>query len=73
MANGLWFHCSGRKVGFLKGRTESFQTERGMTLALSRAGFVNLSFRRGTGPAGETFIAEARKAKVIRPFAAHAA
>jgi len=45
-ANGLLFHCTGRTVGFLKGRTESFQTERGMRVALNRAGFVNPSFRR---------------------------
>jgi ubiquinone/menaquinone biosynthesis C-methylase UbiE len=61
LANGLWFHCTGRTVGFLNGRTESFQTERGMGIALKRAGFVDLSFRRATGPAGKTFIVEARK------------
>ena len=60
MANGLLFHCTGRTVGFLKGRTESFQTERGMRIALNRAGFVNPSFRRATGPVGETFIVEAK-------------
>ena len=65
MANGLLFHCTGRTVGFLKGRTESFQTERGMTVALNRAAFVNLSFSRATGPAGETFLVEATKSKVI--------
>jgi ubiquinone/menaquinone biosynthesis C-methylase UbiE len=70
LANGVLFHCIGRTVGFLKGRTESFQTERGMRVALNRAGFVNLSFRRATGPVGETFIVEARKSKVIGPFAA---
>jgi ubiquinone/menaquinone biosynthesis C-methylase UbiE len=64
MANGLLFHCTGRTVGFLKGRTESFQTERGMRVALNRAGFVNLSFRRATGPVGETFIVEASKYKI---------
>ncbi len=61
MANGLLFHCTGRTVGLLKGRTESFQTERGMRIALNRAGFVNLSFRRAPGPVGETFMVEARK------------
>ena len=70
MANGLLFHCTGRTVGFLKGRTESFQTERGMRIALNRAGFVNLSFSRATGPVGEMFVVEARKSKVIGPFAA---
>ncbi len=64
LANGLLFHCTGRTVRFLRGRTESFQTERGMRVALDRAGFVNHSFRRATGPVGETFIVEARKSKV---------
>ncbi len=69
MANGLVFHCTGRTVGFVNGRTESFQTERGMRVALNRAGFVNLSFSRAAGPVGETFTVEARKSKVIDPFA----
>jgi len=69
IANGLLFHCTGRTVGFLKGRTESFQTERGMRVALNRAGFVNLSFSRATGPAGEKFLVEATKI-VIGCFAA---
>jgi SAM-dependent methyltransferase len=66
MANGLVFHCTGRTFGFLTGRrTESFQTERGMRVALNRAGFVNLSFSRVIGPVGETFIVEARNWKVM--------
>lgn len=65
MANGLLFHCTGRTVGFLRARTESFQTERGMRVALNRAGFVNLSFSQATGPVGETFIVEARKSTII--------
>jgi ubiquinone/menaquinone biosynthesis C-methylase UbiE len=70
LANGLLFHCTGWTVGFLKGRTESFQTERGMRVALNRAGFVNLSCSHATGPVGETFIVETRKSKVTGPFAA---
>ena len=70
MSNGLLFHCTGRNVGFLKGRTESFQTERGMRVALNRAGFVNPSFSRSPGPVGETFMAAARKSKLIGPSAA---
>lgn len=65
MGNGLMFHCTGRTVGFANRRTESFQTERGMRVALNRAGFVNLSFSRATGPVGKTFVVEARKSKVI--------
>jgi hypothetical protein len=64
LANGLLFHCTGWTVGFLNGRTESFQTERGMRVALNRAGFVNPSFSRVTGPIGEKFIVETRKSKV---------
>ena len=64
MANGLLFHSTGTTVGFLRGRTESFQTERGMRVALIRAGFVNLSFGRATGPVGQTFIVEARKSNL---------
>jgi len=68
MANGLLFHCTGKTVGLLNGRTESFQTERGMRVALHRAGFVSLSFRRGTGPVGETFLVEARRSNGISPL-----
>jgi ubiquinone/menaquinone biosynthesis C-methylase UbiE len=65
IANGLLLHCTGRTVGLLKGRTESFQTERGIRIALNRAGFANLAFSRATGPVGETFSVEARKPKVV--------
>ncbi len=67
LANGLLFHCTGRTVGFVNGRTESFQTERGMRIALNRAGFIDFSSSRGTGPVGETFIVEATKSKVNGP------
>lgn len=65
MGNGLCFHCTGRTAGFFGRRTESFQTERGMRIALDRAGFENLLFRRatgsaGTGSAGNKFLVEAR-------------
>lgn len=59
MANGLWFHCTGRTAGFLRRRTESFQTERGMRIALHRAGFENLLFSRTVGPDGVRFFVEA--------------
>jgi ubiquinone/menaquinone biosynthesis C-methylase UbiE len=60
MANGLWFHLTGRTVPFINGRIESFQTERGMRVALDRNGFVNPSFSRSHGPAGPIFTVEAR-------------
>lgn len=62
-ANGLFFHVTGRTLGFLTGRTESFQTQRGMRIALKRAGFANVSFRWGTGRVGKTFIVEARRSE----------
>ena len=63
MANGVWFHLTGKTVGFINRRTESFQTERGMRLALDRSGFVTPTFRREPGPVGEMFIVEARTRK----------
>jgi len=63
MANGLLFHWTGTTVGFINGRTESFQTERGMRIVLKRCGFVEPSFHRAQGPAGEMFIVEARTRK----------
>jgi ubiquinone/menaquinone biosynthesis C-methylase UbiE len=63
MANGSWFHFTGRTVKFVNGRIESFQTERGMRVALARVGIVKASFRRAPGPAGEMFIVEAQAKK----------
>jgi len=70
LADGLFFHCTGRTVRFPSGRTESFQTERGMRIALDRSGFVDLSFRCGTGPRGKTFKVEGRKAEHAGSFVA---
>ena len=67
-ANGLFFHITGRTLGFLRGRTESFQTQRGMRIALKRAGFVNVSFHRGTGRFGKTLIVEARRSEFSSPL-----
>src|SRR5258708_1030197 len=63
IANGVYFHCTGKTVGFLRGRTESFQTERGMRSALGRVGFENVSFSRMMGPAGEMFFVSQTKSK----------
>lgn len=49
LANGLIFHASGSVIGFPNGRVESFQTIRGLRLALERAGFVNLVVSRPEG------------------------
>jgi SAM-dependent methyltransferase len=64
LANGLLFHCTGTTVGFVNRRTESFQTERGMRIALNHTGFINPSFGRVPGPCGEMFIAEANTESV---------
>ncbi len=65
MANGLLFHFSGKTGRFVNGRTESFQTERGMTIALARAGFINPAFDRGKGNAGPTFRVKAEKPREV--------
>jgi ubiquinone/menaquinone biosynthesis C-methylase UbiE len=46
MANGLSFQLFGRNFPFLTGACESFQTERAMRSALSRAGFDDVRFTR---------------------------
>ncbi len=67
MANGVWFHFSGKTLRFVNRRTESFQTERGMRIALNHAGFVDPSFKRMPGPGGEIFIVDARKRQTWVP------
>jgi SAM-dependent methyltransferase len=46
MLNGAWFHFTGKTFRLPGGICESIQTERGMTLALSRAGFTRIGFHR---------------------------
>lgn len=46
IANGLWFHVTGRTLQIGRRIRESMQTERGMRLALRRAGFSRVQFRR---------------------------
>ena len=65
MANGVLFHYTGNTVGFINGRTESFQTERGMRIALARAGFENISFSRRTVATGEAFAVSGSKPKPL--------
>lgn len=65
LANGLVFHCTGKTIGFFGRRIESFQTERGMRLALRYAGFTNLSFSWRAGPVGEMLLAEVLKSTVL--------
>jgi ubiquinone/menaquinone biosynthesis C-methylase UbiE len=58
LLNGLWFHLTGRTLQFVNGKIESFQTNRGMELALKRAGFTNIVFHYPEG----RMIVEARVA-----------
>lgn len=44
LVNGCYFHLTGKVFSFVNGRTESFQTERGMKKALKRAGFRGVIF-----------------------------
>lgn len=48
LLNGLYFHLTG-KILRVAGRAESFQTQRGLRLALARAGFANAAFVRPDG------------------------
>jgi ubiquinone/menaquinone biosynthesis C-methylase UbiE len=57
LLNGLYFHFTGKILRVAR-RTESFQTKRGLRLALTRAGFVNLVFTRPEG----RLIVEAKNA-----------
>ena len=61
LVNGLIFHCTGRTIRFPNRKTECFQTRRGLELALSRAGFVNLLFQSPDG----RLIVEARAARSV--------
>ncbi|HEX3738882.1 MAG TPA: class I SAM-dependent methyltransferase [Terriglobales bacterium] len=67
LANGICFHFFGKAPG------ESFQTERGMRIALRRSGFFPRLFHLEDGPAGERFIVEALKATAVRQVQARAA
>jgi predicted methyltransferase len=45
IANGCVFHVTGTTLRLSRERVESFQTKRGMRLALGRAGFERVTFR----------------------------
>ena len=60
LLNGVFLYLFGRTFACL-GRTESFQTKRGMRLALARCGFTNIRF----GKLGPRFFVEAAKPKNI--------
>jgi ubiquinone/menaquinone biosynthesis C-methylase UbiE len=57
IANGIVFHATGRTAALSRSRTESFQTRRGMRIALTRAQFEDIQFSQPDG----RLIVEARK------------
>jgi len=60
LGNGLWFHCTGKTVRFVTNRTECFHTERGMRIALRRAGLTDPRFSWREGVMSKMLIVEAR-------------
>ena len=46
IANGIWFHLTGRTLQIGSRLCESIQSERGMRQALRRAGFSRIAFQR---------------------------
>jgi ubiquinone/menaquinone biosynthesis C-methylase UbiE len=61
LLNGLWFHYTGKTARFVNKRTESFQTQGGMRIALTRAGFISPSFSWREGAMSRMLIVEAQK------------
>jgi hypothetical protein len=60
LTNGFILHCTGKPVG-IAGRYESFQTRRGMSVALRRAGFEDIIFTRPRDNFTKQLVATARK------------
>jgi ubiquinone/menaquinone biosynthesis C-methylase UbiE len=65
IANGCVFHATGTTVRLSRERVESFQTRRGMRLALRRARFEQVTFRA----VEERMIVEAEKQPQASPLA----
>jgi ubiquinone/menaquinone biosynthesis C-methylase UbiE len=60
IGNGLVLHVTGKPAS-IKGRYESFQTSRGISLALRNAGFASISISRPPGRFGHRIVVDARK------------
>ena len=60
IVNGFILHFTGKPAG-IRGRYESFQTCRGITTALRRAGFENISFSRPASRFGPRVLMKAIK------------
>ena len=65
LTNGLILHCTG-KTARIAGRYESFQTRRGISIALKRAGFAEIGFARPRDNFTKQLVVSARKLGVTR-------
>lgn len=61
LANGCWFHMTGKNMRFISGRTEAFHTERGIRIALARAGFTSPTFSCHQGVMSKVHVVESTK------------
>jgi ubiquinone/menaquinone biosynthesis C-methylase UbiE len=64
IANGLVLHITGKPAS-IKGRYESFQTCRSISLALRNAGFASVSISRPPGRFGRRIVVNARKPAIV--------
>jgi hypothetical protein len=72
LVNGVFFFATGRVFPFFyNGRFESFQTVRGLRIALNRAGFVIVRTRRGSWRPGDSSMIIATKAPSLTPLSPH--
>jgi len=65
LTNGLILHCTG-KTARIAGRYESFQTRRGISIALKRADFAQIGFTRPRDNFTKQLVVSARKLGVTR-------
>jgi hypothetical protein len=65
MVNGMILHLTG-KPAEVRGRYESFQTRRGMSIAMQHAGFEDISFSRPRDRFTKQLVVTARKSGRMR-------
>jgi SAM-dependent methyltransferase len=72
LLNGVLFFATGRVFPFFYyGRFESFQTVRGLRIALKRAGFVIVRTRGGSWRPGDDSMIIAAKTQSLTPLSSH--
>ena len=64
MVNGMILHFTG-KPAEVRGRYESFQTRRGMSIAMQHAGFEDISFSRPRDRFTKRLVVTARKSRTM--------